>query len=95
MDGGPQRDRRSDGGFRRCVRRLRCMNRFIPFQGNYSHLASPDGAPGNVAVHLRRFHLQHSVVRNREKERAFRVSYQVLNAPLERTSEGDHIPRFH
>ena len=95
MRGGPQSDRSSDGGVRRSVRRLRCMDRFIPFQVNSFQPASPDGAPGNVAASVRRFHLQHGVVRNREKERAFRVSYRVLNAPLERTSEDDHIPRFH
>ena len=47
---GRRRDRRSHGRGYRSVRRLRCMGRFIPFQGNYSHPASPDGAPGNVAA---------------------------------------------
>ena len=32
---------------------------------------------------------------NRETERSFWVSCQVLNAPLERMSEGEHIPLFH
>ena len=80
---------------RRCVRRPRCMDRSVERHVNASPPAFPGDSPGNADAPVRRFHLQHSVVRNREKERAFRVSYQVLNAPLERTSEGDHIPRFH
>ena len=92
MGGEARGERRNDGRGRRAIRRLRFMDRFIPFQGNYSHPASPDGAPGNAAAPLHRFHIQHGVVRNREKERAFRVSCQALNAPLERTSERGHIP---
>ena len=94
MSGEARGERRSDGRGRRAVRRLRCMNRLIPFQGSYSHPASPDGAPGNAAAPVRRFRFHHGVPRSTGRERASRVSCQALNAPLERTSEGGHIPRF-
>ena len=55
-----------------------------PFQVNSFHPASPDGAPGNVAAPSAGFHLQHGVPRSTERERASRISCQVLNAPLER-----------
>ena len=80
------------GGEARGERRLEW---FIRFQVNSFHPASPAGAPGKIAASVRRFHLQHGVVRNRKKEMACRVSYQVLNTSLERTSEGDDIPPFH
>ena len=92
---GPRPERRSDGRGRSSVRRTRCMGRLIPFHVNYSLPAFPDGAPGNVAAPVHRFHLQHGVPRSTERERTFRVSYQVPERPLERTSEGDHIPPFH
>ena len=95
MPGGPRSELRNGGTGRRSVRRLGRLEWFIPFQVNSFHPASTDGAPGNAAAPVRRFRFHHGVVRNREKERAFRVNYQVLNAPLERISEGDHIPPFH
>ena len=49
--GGEARgERRSGGRGRRAGRRLGCMDWFIPFQGDYTHPASPDGAPGNAAA---------------------------------------------
>ena len=86
MGGEARGERRSDGRGRRTVRRLRCMDRFIPFQVNSFHPASPDGAPGNAAALVRRFRFHHGVPRSRERERASRVSCQVLNAPPERIS---------
>ena len=71
------------------------MEWFIPFQVNSFHPASPDGAPGKVAAPVRRFRFQAGVARNREKEREFGVSCQILNAPPERISEGGHVPPFH
>ena len=49
----------------------RLDGRIIPFQGRYSHPASPDGAPGNAAAPLRRFRFHHGVPRNTESERAY------------------------
>ena len=95
MGGEARGERRSDGRGRRCVRSFRFMDRFIPFQVNSFHPASPDGAPGKIAVPLHRFHFHHGVPRSKERERASRVSYQVLHAPPERISQGGHIPRFH
>ena len=71
------------------------MDRSIPFQVNSSPPALRGDSPGNVAAPVRRFHLQHGVVRNREKERAFGVSYQALNAPPDLISRDRHIPSFH
>ena len=76
---------------RRYVRGLRRLDWFIPFQVNSFHPASPDGAPGNVAASVRRFRFQAGGARNREKERAFRVGCQVLNAPLERTGVAQRL----
>ena len=92
---GPQRDRRRDGRSCRAVRRPGCTDRVIPFQGDYFHPTSLDGAPGIATAHVRRFHFRHGVIRSTEGERASKVSCQVLNAPPERISEGDHIPPFH
>ena len=39
MDGGPQRERRSDGTSRRSVRRLRCMDRSVERYVNASSSA--------------------------------------------------------
>ena len=90
MGGEARGERRSDGRARRSVRRLGCLEWFIPFQVNSFHPASPDGAPGNAAASVRRFRFQAGVqaggARNREKERAFGVSCQILNAPAERIS---------
>ena len=86
MGGEARGERRSDGRGRRCVRRLGRLEWFIPFQVDSFHPASPDGSPGNVAAPLRRFHFHHGVPRSKERERASRVSYQVLHAPPERIS---------
>ena len=95
MGGEARGERRSDGRGRHAARRLTCLEWFIPFQVNSFHPASPDGAPGNAAALVRRFRFHHGVPRSRERERASRVSCQVLNAPPERISEGDHIPLLH
>ena len=70
MGGEARGERRSDGRGRRSVRRLRCMEWFIPLQVNSFHPASPDGAPGNIAAPLRRFRFHHGVPRSTERERA-------------------------
>ena len=90
MGGEARGERRSDGRGRHAARRLGRLEWFIPFQVNSFHPASPDGAPGKVAALVRRFRFQAGVqaggARNREKERASRVSCRVPNAPPERIS---------
>ena len=86
MGGEARGERRSDGRGRRAVRRLRCMDRSVERQVNSFHPASPDGAPGNAAAPVRRFRFHHGVPRSTERERAFGVSCQALNAPPERIS---------
>ncbi len=92
MDGRP---RRGDGPRRRSVRRLSFMDRFIQFQANPSPPALPGDSPGNVPAPVRRFPFQAGGARNSEKERAFGVSCQVLNAPPDRMCRDRHIPPFH
>ena len=90
-----QSQRRSDGRGRRSVRRLRCMDRFIPFQVNSSPPAFPGDSPGNVAAPVRRFHFHHGVARSTKKGRAFRAWYQALTFPPDRIPRGrDTFRRF-
>ena len=95
MGGVARGERRSDGRGRHAARRLTCLDRSVERQVNSFHPASPDGAPGKAAASVRRFRFQAGVVRSTQKERALRVSFQVPNVPLERISEGDHIPLLH
>ena len=78
---GPRRYRRNDGRGRPSVRRLRCVAQSVERHMNASGPTLPGDSPGNVAAPVRRFHLQHGVAGNREKERASRVSYQGPERP--------------